>query len=77
MQLAVGEVKSGGKDKHTTELYVSVVVEPHPIFQRTGANVVVNTNLDMVDAALGTEIMCARPPSSLNNHQCTMYVQQR
>ena len=80
MQLAVGEVNSGGRDKNITELYVSVVVEPHPVFRRAGANVVVNSNLDMVDAALGTEIMCVRPFRSFSKfsfHHCLVYVQQK
>ena len=62
MMLSAGEVEAGGKGRPTTELFVTVHVEEHPVFERHGANVVVHSTLDMVDAALGTDITCAPLP---------------
>ncbi|NVN13591.1 DnaJ C-terminal domain-containing protein, partial [Nguyenibacter vanlangensis] len=51
-----GEGESGGKGVPPGDLYVHVAVEPHPIFQRDGANIYCRVPLRMTQAALGTEI---------------------
>lgn len=64
MVLSAGELDTG-KKKPRMELYVTVYVEQHPIFERDGSNVIVHSTLDMVDACLGTEITCGPLASSL------------
>ncbi|MBB2174625.1 molecular chaperone DnaJ [Gluconacetobacter johannae] len=51
-----GEGEAGGKGATPGDLYVHVAVEPHPIFQRDGANIYCRVPLRMAQAALGTEI---------------------
>ncbi|MBB2204161.1 molecular chaperone DnaJ [Gluconacetobacter takamatsuzukensis] len=51
-----GEGEAGGKGAQPGDLYVHVAVEPHPIFQRDGANIYCRVPLRMTQAALGTEI---------------------
>ena len=38
------------------DLYVEVVIKPHPTFQRDGNDIHIEVPLDAVDAALGTEL---------------------
>jgi DnaJ-class molecular chaperone len=56
MTLSAGEVAEASKDHPGAELFVEVLVQPHPLFERVGNDVVLPHHLDMVDAALGTEI---------------------
>ncbi|GBQ32547.1 molecular chaperone DnaJ [Gluconacetobacter azotocaptans] len=51
-----GEGEAGGKGTTPGDLYIHVAVEPHPIFQRDGANIYCRVPLRMTQAALGTEI---------------------
>ncbi|MBB2166365.1 molecular chaperone DnaJ [Gluconacetobacter sp. 1b LMG 1731] len=51
-----GEGEAGGKGAQPGDLYVHIAVEPHPIFQRDGANIYCRVPLRMTQAALGTEI---------------------
>ena len=56
MTLSAGEVAPASKEHPGAELFVEVLVQPHPLFERAGNDVVLPHHLDMVDAALGTEI---------------------
>lgn len=56
MTLSAGEVAEASKDSPGAELFVEVLVQPHPLFERVGNDVVLSHHLDMADAALGTEI---------------------
>lgn len=38
------------------DLYVVIDVEPHPVFERDGKDLLTSVTIDMVDAALGTEL---------------------
>lgn len=58
MTLSAGEVAGATKDSGASELFVEVLVQPHPVFERAGSDVLVSHHLDMVDAALGIEITC-------------------
>ena len=58
MTLSAGEVAAASGEHPGAELYVEVLVQPHPLFERAGSDVVLPHHLDMVDAALGTEITC-------------------
>jgi molecular chaperone DnaJ len=58
MTLSAGEVAAASKEHPGAELFVEVLVQPHPLFERAGSDVVLPHHLDMVDAALGTEITC-------------------
>ncbi len=51
-----GEGEAGGKGAQPGDLYVHIAVDPHPIFQRDGANIYCRVPLRMTQAALGTEI---------------------
>ena len=49
-----GEGEAGVRGRG--DLYVHLVVSPHPIFQRDGAHLLVEYPIDMARAALGTEV---------------------
>lgn len=57
MTLSAGKVaEATKKESPGAELFVEVVVQPHPTLERVGNDVLAHVNLDMPDAALGTEI---------------------
>lgn len=47
-----GGVRGGGRG----DLYVAVVIDPHPIFERDGTNVLCEVPISFSDAALGAKI---------------------
>ena len=51
-----GEGEAGPAGGPPGDLYVQVVVKPHPIFQRDGANLYCEVPISFVDAALGGEL---------------------
>ncbi|MBE7620740.1 molecular chaperone DnaJ [Gluconacetobacter entanii] len=51
-----GEGEAGGAGVTPGDLYVHISVEPHPLFQRDGANIYCRVPVRMTQAALGTEI---------------------
>lgn len=56
MAFSAGQVGEATKDSPAAELVIEVLVQPHPLFERVGNDVVLSHHLDMVDAALGIEI---------------------
>ncbi|MCA3278774.1 MAG: molecular chaperone DnaJ [Roseomonas sp.] len=51
-----GEGEAGQRGAPAGDLYVDIVVRPHPIFQRDGANILVRVPLRMTQAALGGHV---------------------
>jgi molecular chaperone DnaJ len=51
-----GEGEAGGQGAQPGDLYVHVAIQPHPIFQREQANVLVRVPIRMAQAALGGEV---------------------
>lgn len=51
-----GEGEAGQEPGLAGDLYVQVVVKPHPIFQRDGADLYCEVPISFVDAALGGEL---------------------
>jgi molecular chaperone DnaJ len=51
-----GEGEAGRNGGPPGDLYVEIVVEQHPIFQRDGANLLCEVPLEFVTAALGGEV---------------------
>lgn len=49
-----GEAGSHGGDRG--DLYLLIHVKPHPVFERSGNDLLVEAKIEMQDAALGTEI---------------------
>jgi len=56
MTLSAGKVAEATKESPGAELFVEVMVQPHPTLERVGNDVLAHASLDMPDAALGTEI---------------------
>ena len=48
-----GEGEAGGQGAQPGDLYVHVAIQPHPIFQREQANILVRVPIRMAQAALG------------------------
>lgn len=51
-----GEGEPGVKGGMPGDLYISITVKPHPLFQRQGNDVICEIPITFVDAALGAEI---------------------
>lgn len=51
-----GEGEAGSNGSAPGDLYVHIMVTPHPIFQRDGANIFCRVPVRMTQAALGAEI---------------------
>ena len=51
-----GEGEAGGQGAPAGDLYVHVAIQPHPIFQREQANVLVRVPIRMAQAALGGDV---------------------
>ena len=51
-----GEGEAGGQGAPPGDLYVHVAIQPHPIFQRDGANIFMRVPLRMTQAALGGDV---------------------
>ena len=51
-----GEGEAGRRGGPPGDLYVILTVDPHPIFERDGCNVLIKLPISMVDAAVGAKI---------------------
>jgi molecular chaperone DnaJ len=51
-----GEGEQGLYGGPPGDLYITIVVKPHPMFKRDGYNLICNLGIDFVQAALGAEI---------------------
>lgn len=62
-----GRLRYRGKGAPSTmggepgDLLVTTKIEPHPYFERNGANVIVNTPVTVAEAALGTSVVVPAP----------------
>ena len=54
MRLRIGGEGEGGA-RGRGDLYVLIGVKPHPLFQRDGANLILDYPMDIAQAALGSE----------------------
>lgn len=51
-----GEGEQGVHGGPSGDLYISIIVRPHPVFKRDGYNLICNLDVDFVQAALGSEM---------------------
>ncbi|MDD3269797.1 MAG: molecular chaperone DnaJ [Syntrophomonadaceae bacterium] len=51
-----GEGEQGSKGGSPGDLYISIMVRPHPNFKREGTTLIGNLEIDMVQATLGAEV---------------------
>ncbi|MDD2619314.1 MAG: molecular chaperone DnaJ [Syntrophomonadaceae bacterium] len=51
-----GEGEQGARGGPAGDLYISIIVRPHPTFKREGTNLIGNLEIDFVQAALGAEV---------------------
>ncbi|MDO4539646.1 MAG: molecular chaperone DnaJ [Syntrophomonadaceae bacterium] len=56
-----GEGEEGYQGGPSGDLYITIVVRPHPHFKREGYNLIGHLQVDFVQAALGTEIEIPLP----------------